>query len=607
MFKRLSQRSIVRPRLNDMSQVTDSFREVISDLTDMSLQWNENIYPLLSSLPGGRTKQTVASRTSAIDPIENGLDGSQLYMDMAATPQVYNGLLHNGTRPKTIKEVLLDSYQKVLAKVDRQQDILDDLDLGATAYDDSELRNWILQLAGDTVSGIAQGATYNANNFDNAPAKQAEYSLHQRDVGVRTLIGVEAESYGYINLSPLFVGSNYLIAETDVVEALLALDAAVFAGGGLTTLNIAYENGSLISVDEGDPVTLTCLDGDINALNIYGTIACQAETPSGELPIVLDALFLETAWSGTVDVDDIISLELSGRNLTPANKFMYFEKKTGNITTPAEAAIYIGKKTADTVEQLGQIYIGRQTVANGGVPHLAIESYKDGASFASKIEAVTPLEITSADDILITAGTTTYLDSPLVPLTITVNSIELGRAVGLTGKYSDAGFQGSVGSVDGLNFETGSLELTGYAPTRSTAGIFGGGEPEITALYRDNIIKCKGKLVLDPVFVGDPVTITTPMAYDMYNVGLDGAGKAISQIDINAGTVKIGFLTSLPNDDYTITCGSGNCTKLIHFAVTSQSVDYFIVKPYFWNTITSAWDVMTASSGLPFDFHFTVV
>ena len=89
---------------NDMNE------ELVRDITTLQTLWNTLLYPLLGSMPNGPIEITATDRTGDISPFDNGLDGSQLYMDMTATltdESYYSELLG---RPYTIKEAF-EAYQ----------------------------------------------------------------------------------------------------------------------------------------------------------------------------------------------------------------------------------------------------------------------------------------------------------------------------------------------------------------------------------------------------------------------------------------------------------------------------------------------------------------
>ena len=82
----------------------DTNEEVVRDITTIQTLWNTLLYPLLGSMPSGPVEILATDRTGDISPFDNGLDGSQLYMDMTATltdEAYYSELL---ARPYTIKE-----------------------------------------------------------------------------------------------------------------------------------------------------------------------------------------------------------------------------------------------------------------------------------------------------------------------------------------------------------------------------------------------------------------------------------------------------------------------------------------------------------------------
>lgn len=89
------------------AQLTEIIEAITHDLTAIITSLNEFIVPLIRSLPGGAEPPTITGRTHEINPIVNGLDGSQLYVD-STTVDTNNPVLYNAlqSRPNTIKEAL---------------------------------------------------------------------------------------------------------------------------------------------------------------------------------------------------------------------------------------------------------------------------------------------------------------------------------------------------------------------------------------------------------------------------------------------------------------------------------------------------------------------
>jgi hypothetical protein len=81
--------------------------QVVLDLTTITSALNNEVQPLIESLPQGSRTITAADRDGEVNPIANGMDGSQIYLDMTNT-DVNNPLLWNQLlgRPNTIKEAL---------------------------------------------------------------------------------------------------------------------------------------------------------------------------------------------------------------------------------------------------------------------------------------------------------------------------------------------------------------------------------------------------------------------------------------------------------------------------------------------------------------------
>ena len=83
-----------------------TMQEIRNSLTQFSLVLNNEIQPLLDTLPGGLTSINPDERTSIPDPFKNGFDGSQIYTDLTATEVSDDGRFYDEKkeRPLVIKE-----------------------------------------------------------------------------------------------------------------------------------------------------------------------------------------------------------------------------------------------------------------------------------------------------------------------------------------------------------------------------------------------------------------------------------------------------------------------------------------------------------------------
>ena len=90
------------PVLSD--EWNDTNEELVRDITTLQTLWNTLLYPLLGSMPNGPVEILATDRTGDISPFDNGLDGSQLYMDMTALATDESYYSETLGRPYTIKE-----------------------------------------------------------------------------------------------------------------------------------------------------------------------------------------------------------------------------------------------------------------------------------------------------------------------------------------------------------------------------------------------------------------------------------------------------------------------------------------------------------------------
>jgi len=102
-----------------ISQIEDSNLGLQSDISHVVTEWNAEIYPILSTLPQGRS-ETRWSLDDSINPRVNGFDGTQVFVDNSATSETDGGRYYrvDSSRPRTIKESLNNLYTYVSNTVD---------------------------------------------------------------------------------------------------------------------------------------------------------------------------------------------------------------------------------------------------------------------------------------------------------------------------------------------------------------------------------------------------------------------------------------------------------------------------------------------------------
>lgn len=95
-----------------------TLREIINTFTQLSTQWNTVLQPLIDTLPGGSITIPRDTRTGDPNPFLNGLDGSQIYMDLTSTELTENGKYFSVVedRPLSIKESFIDLESRFTAQ-----------------------------------------------------------------------------------------------------------------------------------------------------------------------------------------------------------------------------------------------------------------------------------------------------------------------------------------------------------------------------------------------------------------------------------------------------------------------------------------------------------
>ncbi len=95
----------------------DSIEEMVHSVGLLQDAWNNLLYPMLGSLPGGPVEVTIADRDLDPNPFDNGLDGSQVYMDMTALESDTTYYSSVESRPYTIKESFVVFKEDVDAQI----------------------------------------------------------------------------------------------------------------------------------------------------------------------------------------------------------------------------------------------------------------------------------------------------------------------------------------------------------------------------------------------------------------------------------------------------------------------------------------------------------
>lgn len=95
----------------------DTIEELVHSIGLLQSGWNELLYPMLGSLPGGPVEVTAADRLADPNPFDNGMDGSQIYMDMTALESDTLYYSSISERPYTIKEAFVVFQESIQSDI----------------------------------------------------------------------------------------------------------------------------------------------------------------------------------------------------------------------------------------------------------------------------------------------------------------------------------------------------------------------------------------------------------------------------------------------------------------------------------------------------------
>lgn len=101
--------------VNIVSQLLDMIKGVQGDVSQVVTEYNSEVWTTLSTLPQGRSDTRWRLTDDSICPRVNGIDGSQIFVDIDASAATGNDLFWDDSlsRPATIKEFLEDLYSSV--------------------------------------------------------------------------------------------------------------------------------------------------------------------------------------------------------------------------------------------------------------------------------------------------------------------------------------------------------------------------------------------------------------------------------------------------------------------------------------------------------------
>ncbi len=610
MFKQLRPIAVGRPDLADREALQEAFAEVLNDLNQIATAWNENIYPLLGSLPNsGAVRRVAANRDGTISPIPHGLDGSQVYMDMTTVPNANSNFLYSvdQNRPKTIKEVVLDSHSGLTSKMDRLENLVNVLEVNNAAFDDTEVKNWIRRVAANTwdEDEIALGANFDIANFGvdpGAPTKSVTYSLNQRNTNTRHICGVEGLGFEIQTPITLFAAANYIDDANDFVDALLLLDAEIAGLGGGVDLQDAYDNGRII-VPSGAavPVRIGTDDSTDMALDLIGKLRMTYDNG------VIEATNVQFAADYVAGGSGKSRLILEG---TPGTmtEFITFERY--DAATP-EATLSVGKRTSDINEEIGVVEIGRETSGEGGEPHVCVKSEVRSTWTSGRVSAPQKLELDSVQSTLIKNGNTAvWLGSPASATTGFYSSdaedgwiwsemsaydgdgwptggTQIGLLRTILNGFSDDPWQDVNAELTQGLLTVGAIQLEAWAPTIKSGTDYGiahgPGAPDTDRLYKDNIVKAKAVFTVDVdnKGVSSEEGIESTEVRDNFNFKFDDDVGGCTW-DYNLSQITLRFLSDMPTNWYSLTISAGETADLHLFRIVSQATDECVIDVFRW-------------------------
>lgn len=639
MLKRLRPIAIVPRDFENKVDIRNSFQEIIVELNNIATYWNNDLQPLVDSLPSGRTRVLAADRVEAIDPFLNGFDGSQFYVDSTATPQILGGFLYNlsAFRPKTVKEAIVDTRSEALSEIRQLRALIDALELSADPFDDTNIKNWVRRLAANTVSNDVLNASFNVGYFaGDLPTKTAEFSLHQRDVNLRSVLGISTADFSLTD--PGFAATNY-IDDMDIKEALVELDSQI--NGlvvGSTDLQEAYDNtgaGKEIVIAGNDAIFLAGSSDTGDALDIRGMETRWADNGAGseDKAIRHNATYVNNG-GGSKTYTYNIFVGGSSLEVSDLYKTIRLERTRGGAATDLALMYFNTGSAAQGSVTRAILHGGREDNVDGNSILWSLGNLIGNATYLSAhtdlVLAATTGDATlqAADDINLQAiGKIISLGTEWIEHNTPIQYFdftgiwdatgwgEIALATGLLIRDADdadtilGGFAGigmgfvdsadpdwaePTSAVNGLVGYAASFYANGYAPngnfdadgTEAAGGVGSGVGPTMGAIYKNTTLKAKLSVRCN--------SAGTNVIRDAFNIDTSDVTYTPA-----SGKLEFTLLTGLENAEFvttTVSIQMVDASSGSPIVTKARIVDTSSVEVYIWEWSGGAWDTSPGSN-----------
>jgi hypothetical protein len=171
---------------------SDTFNQIVSQMnSNMELLktiMNDEIYPILSSLPGGDRLLTSADRVNEVDSVINGLDGSQMYMLATSTESLPHLFNTDEDRPYTIYEVVDNLMRRVETSIAEVKGIANKTALSSSIYNNLIISGYPVRSSRSLVRTQTATAFWIKLEDDPSVFSQYNYSGNPYGLGASTYL-----------------------------------------------------------------------------------------------------------------------------------------------------------------------------------------------------------------------------------------------------------------------------------------------------------------------------------------------------------------------------------------------------------------------------------
>jgi hypothetical protein len=305
---------------------TDTVEEIAADFQSIQTQWNNELQPLLNTLPSGGS----GDGTDTLDAFEDGLDGSRLYVDADISDDSARYYNTSRSRPNTVKEQLaaLYTYTESVRDSLRSEMTTTTISGALTSAQKTRIGNNIFDSTKTSTNTSLDGLTASNQSNISQLAKDLYGSVFTLngdgvailDNDVQTAINAAVGFTGmsaWNDSSPAYISTQYisdgdsLETATGKLDAQLATACSCLVALPASDVTIADSGGYLVAGNV-EAALAEIVGGGYNFNANIGIGQENGSTPQGTLEVFTSSGLFASVASAALPTTNDTSLLISG-------------------------------------------------------------------------------------------------------------------------------------------------------------------------------------------------------------------------------------------------------------------------------------------------------